>query len=484
MRPKMEEPALPLGVSCFNKYASTDTLLTTVTSDPGSPSRQSMMEQEEARQCSLSQRLRRRRDVLQRRKCIVDISFVLGLTGIVLVVLDTELRFSKTIEATSAISLLLKVLTSISTACLLFAVVAYHVTGLRLHMASAGFQDWRLAMTITKWFKLVLELLVCSLHPLPFPTFNLPTTIVRFGPGDRQLLEDAQLPLNGVLTILMFMRLYLLGRLIVVHSKLFLDTSVQSLGALSRVRINAQFVFRALMTTSPLLVLGSWMLGTFFINSWNSRVCEVYTDPESHFNTFGQSMWLTAVTFLTVGYGDLVPRSYCARVIACFTGLMGVGSMALSVAVLAKNIEQSRAEKYVHTFVQQVEVEKNRRSAAANVVKQALRINRDKRRGKSPGSSIMMGHRSRLLQAVRAMHQAQFLQTALSEFTVGTVEVHSGVSSMADTVSALQNEQRTLCQRLANLETLALSMSQGMADIKALLKETLLKEALLKEKKG
>ena len=88
-------------------------------------------------------------------------------------------------------------------------------------------------------------------------------------------MEAAQLPLNGVLTILMFTRLYLLGRFVVVHSKLFLDTSVQSLGALSRVKINAQFVFRALMTTSPMLMLGSWMLGTFFINSWNIRVCEV-----------------------------------------------------------------------------------------------------------------------------------------------------------------------------------------------------------------
>ena len=90
-----------------------------------------------------------------------------------------------------------------------------------------------------------------------------------------QVLENAYLPLNGVLTILMFMRLYLLGRLVVVHSKLFLDTSVQSLGALSRVKINAQFVFRALMSTSPMLMLSSWMIGTFFINSWNLRVCEV-----------------------------------------------------------------------------------------------------------------------------------------------------------------------------------------------------------------
>jgi hypothetical protein len=40
----------------------------------------------------------------------------------------------------SAVSLMLKILTTISTACLLLSIVAYHVTGLRLHMASAGFQ--------------------------------------------------------------------------------------------------------------------------------------------------------------------------------------------------------------------------------------------------------------------------------------------------------------------------------------------------------
>lgn len=208
-------------------------------------------------------------------------------------------------------------------------------------------QDWRLVMTITKWVKLAFELLICVIHPLPFPAFSLPTMIVRDGPGGKQELHATLLPINCVLTILMFLRVYLLGRFVVVHSKLFLDTSVQSLGALSRVKINAQFVFRALMSTSPMVVLGSWMLGTFFINSWNLRVCELYTDPESDFITYGQSMWLTAVTFLTVGYGDLVPRSYCARVIASLTGMMGVGSMALTVAVLAKKLEQSRAERLV-----------------------------------------------------------------------------------------------------------------------------------------
>ncbi|KAK7500231.1 hypothetical protein BaRGS_00008454 [Batillaria attramentaria] len=453
----MEEPALPLGVSCYSKYSSTDTLLTSVTSESGSACRHVMPAGREVRRLSLSQRLRRRKDVLHQRKCIVDISFVLGLTGIVFVIADTELRFSQTISEDSAFSLLLKVLTSVSTACLLLSIIAYH--------------DWRLAMTITKWFKLVFEIIICSFHPLPFHLFSFPTTIVRDGTGGTQVLQKAWLPVNGVLTILMFLRLYLLGRFVVVHSRLFLDTSVQSLGALSRVKINAQFVFRALMSTSPMLVLGSWMVGTFFINSWNLRVCEVYTDPDSQFAMFGQSMWLTAVTFLTVGYGDLVPRSYCARVIASLTGLMGVGSMALSVAVLAKKLEQSRAEKYVHTFVQQVELDKKRKHAAADVVKQAFHIMRHKREGKVHNSSDVIRHRSRMLQAIRVMQEARFHKTALAEFTVGTVEVNTGVNSMQDTVSNIQHEQRTLGQRVANLETLTLAMSRQVMEIRDMLKD-------------
>ena len=55
-------------------------------------------------------------------------------------VLETELRFATILEDESPVSVLLKVLTSVSTGCLLLAIVAYHVTGLRLHMASAGFQ--------------------------------------------------------------------------------------------------------------------------------------------------------------------------------------------------------------------------------------------------------------------------------------------------------------------------------------------------------
>jgi hypothetical protein len=34
------------------------------------------------------------------------------------------------------------------------------------------------------------------------------------------------------------------------------------------------------------------------------------------------SLWMIAITFLTVGYGDLVPNTYCGRAISVLSGIM------------------------------------------------------------------------------------------------------------------------------------------------------------------
>lgn len=34
------------------------------------------------------------------------------------------------------------------------------------------------------------------------------------------------------------------------------------------------------------------------------------------------AMWLIAITFLSVGFGDIVPNTYCGRGIAVSTGIM------------------------------------------------------------------------------------------------------------------------------------------------------------------
>ena len=99
-------------------------------------------------------------------------------------------------------------------------------------------------------------------------------------------------------------------------------------------------------------------------------------------------MWLIAITFLSVGYGDIVPNTYCGRGIAVTTGIMvsrtnqrnvlvaedpsasvtrssywcvspqGAGCTALLVAVVSRKLELTRAEKHVHNFMMDTQLTK------------------------------------------------------------------------------------------------------------------------------
>jgi len=42
-------------------------------------------------------------------------------------------------------------------------------------------------------------------------------------------------------------------------------------------------------------------------------------------------MWMISITFLSVGYGDIVPNTYCGRAIAVWAGVMVRGTYVYSL---------------------------------------------------------------------------------------------------------------------------------------------------------
>jgi Ion channel len=54
-------------------------------------------------------------------------------------------------------------------------------------------------------------------------------------------------------------------------------------------------------------------------------------------------MWLIAITFLSVGFGDIVPNTYCGRGIAVSTGIM-VSSKVSGLGLCAINKQHSGAD--------------------------------------------------------------------------------------------------------------------------------------------
>jgi potassium intermediate/small conductance calcium-activated channel subfamily N protein 3 len=87
---------------------------------------------------------------------------------------------------------------------------------------------------------------------------------------------------------------------------------------------------------------------------------------EKH-QSYLNSLWLIAVTFLSIGYGqpkhfgyrsnekpysgDIVPNTQCGRIMAVVTGILGTCTSSMVVAVIARKLELTRAEKHVHNFM-------------------------------------------------------------------------------------------------------------------------------------
>lgn len=198
--------------------------------------------------------------------------------------------------------------------------------------------DWRIAMTWQRICQISMELIICAVHPIPgHYLFKWSTKLANKGSGSG--MGSKNVPYDVPLSLPMFLRLYLICRVMLLHSKLFTDASSRSIGALNRINFNTRFVLKTLMTICPGTVLLVFMVSLWIIASWTLRQCErsviqlrmhierknyvrVYRfHDEEHANLLN-AMWLIAITFLSVGFGDIVPNTYCGRGIAVSTGIM------------------------------------------------------------------------------------------------------------------------------------------------------------------
>ncbi|XP_048779360.1 small conductance calcium-activated potassium channel protein 2-like isoform X2 [Ostrea edulis] len=402
---------------------------------------------------NISYRLSRRKVLLRYRTIIVNFEFSCALLGIIFMLVETELFFQGVITKSSVVSIVLKSCISVTTLFLLIGVIAYHITGIQLCMTDNSLEDWRLAVTFPwTYLKILLEIGVCIIHPIPG---NISVSAI--DPNGKSM----DVSIDAILSILMLMRVYLLSKFMVVHSKLLTSTATQSLGALNKVKINSTFVFKALMSSMPGTVLVVIMLAILVVNSWAMRTCEAYYHPDAKNSNFFNDMWMIAITFLTVGYGDLYPNTYCGRFVSVATGLMGVGTTALLVAVLAQKLEQSRAEKYVHNFVTRAQLDKERKIAAADTIKYVLQLWRMKKNNENNSRKRIRLH-GKLLQAIAAMREAKNEKASIGETAIGFIEIAKSVNDIVDLSESLQETQSELQIKMSDMDSTMKEMQTKM----------------------
>ncbi|XP_042297001.1 small conductance calcium-activated potassium channel protein 3 isoform X2 [Sceloporus undulatus] len=212
---------------------------------------------------NIGYRLGHRRALFEKRKRLSDYALIFGMFGIVVMVIETELSWGLYSKG-SMFSLALKCLISLSTVILLGLIIAYHTREVQLFVIDNGADDWRIAMTYERILYISLEMLVCAIHPIPGEYRFFWTARLAFSYTPSQAEADVDI----ILSIPMFLRLYLIARVMLLHSKLFTDASSRSIGALNKINFNTRFVMKTLMTICPGTVLLVFSISLWIIAAW------------------------------------------------------------------------------------------------------------------------------------------------------------------------------------------------------------------------
>ncbi|XP_029921761.1 small conductance calcium-activated potassium channel protein 2 isoform X2 [Myripristis murdjan] len=400
---------------------------------------------------NIGEKLGHRRALFEKRKRLSDYALIFGMFGIVVMVIETELSWGA-YGKESLYSLALKCLISLSTIILLGLIIIYHAREIQLFMVDNAADDWRIAMTYERIFFICLEILVCAIHPIPGNYTFTWTARLAFSYVPSKTDADVDI----ILSIPMFLRLYLIARVMLLHSKLFTDASSRSIGALNKINFNTRFVMKTLMTICPGTVLLVFTISLWIIAAWTVRACERYHDKQDITSNFLGAMWLISITFLTIGYGDMVPNTYCGKGVCLLTGIMGAGCTALVVAVVAKKLELTKAEKHVHNFMMDTQLTKRVKNTAANVLRETWLIYKNTKLVRKMDHARVRKHQRKFLQAIhqaRKLRSVKMEQRKLNDQANSLVDLAKTQNIMYDMISDLNERGEDMEKRIALLET-------------------------------
>uniref|UniRef100_A0A3B3HV37 Potassium calcium-activated channel subfamily N member 1 n=1 Tax=Oryzias latipes TaxID=8090 RepID=A0A3B3HV37_ORYLA len=186
-------------------------------------------------------------------------------------------------------------------------------------------------------------------------------------------------------------------------------------------------------------------------------------------------MWLVSITFLSIGYGDMVPHTYCGKGVCLLTGIMGAGCTALVVAVVARKSELTRAEKHVHNFMMDTQLLKKIKNTAANVLQETWLIYKNTKLVKKIDHATVRHHQRKFLQAIHQLRRVKMEQRKLTDQANTVADVAKTQNMMYDLVSDLQHRSSELDRRVVVLEEKLDSLLLDMQSLPVVLSQEITK---------
>ncbi|XP_017295170.1 intermediate conductance calcium-activated potassium channel protein 4 [Kryptolebias marmoratus] len=414
-------------------------------------------------------RLRDRKFLIEDKKRLCALALSTALLGILLMIIHAEIC-PHVIKPGSKDSLIINCFISLSTGCLLILIVAFHYKDIRLFIIDHNQVDWRIAMTSHRILVITLELLVCIIHPVgSYWDVGHHVNSSSAAPVCVSGHHKALLDMDMLLSVLMFLRLYLVHRAILLHSKVLLSASYRSIGSLNNINFTFRFVLKVLMNKHPARTLLVFILLFWLTVSWMLTLCERRSQAST--GRMDTALWLIAITFLTVGYGDVAPNTSCGKAVCLFTGVMGVACTAMLVAIVTEKLALNKGEKHVHFFMMDIQISKRIRHAAANVLRECWLLHR---------ANLMKGnhgehrrHQRCLLEAIRVFRHLRLKQRKLRDYVSEMVDLPKMQMIMCDLSANWNNSYRELEQRILSMEQKLDELTRCFQQTSELLSEVL-----------
>ncbi len=143
------------------------------------------------------------------------------------------------------------------------------------------------------------------------------------------------------------------------------------------------------------------------------------------------------------------------------TGIIGVFSTALLVAVISQKLELTRSEKYVHNFVASIELSKAYKHQAANVVKFGWRVWFLKRKGKHMIIPYIQAQR-KLLTSIHYIRKIKQQQRKLTDNCVSLLELYTLQTNTNKTTDETSEKVLLMENKVDKMEDKLIEINQGM----------------------